>query len=172
MRSLQRSHFVDKRNSVTYLLKFTIIVKNDNRSKTQLFGWHCAFPTVLGWNQVFHLPAQGHVHCPALTLYSRGGFSRILWLMHGKLTMFFFPLVSTKGSEVMLVFIFYRRRKWKSYGSFRQENVSGSHFSLHLPHSKDGPEPNPGLNFFLKFLEKKAEWSSRWPLGLDPCSAY
>lgn len=35
--------------------------------------------------------------------------------------MFFFPLVSTKGSEVMLVFVFYIRRKWIRYRHLRQE---------------------------------------------------
>lgn len=126
----------------------------------------------LYWNQVFHLPAEGHVHCPALTWYSRDGFSRILWLICGKLTMFFFPVVSTKESEVMSVFVLYGRRKWKSYRSLRQENVLESHFFQHLPRSRDEPKPSPDLNLYLKFLQRKAEWSDRWPLGLNSCSTY
>lgn len=70
----------------------------------------------------------------------------MLWLKCGKLTMFVFPLVSTKGSEVMLVFVSYRRRKWKNYGSLKQVKVSESHLSQHPPHSKDEPELNLGLN--------------------------
>lgn len=111
---------------------------------------------------------QGLVHCSALTLNSRGGLSRSLWLMCGKLTMIFFPLVSTKGNVVMLVLVLYKRRKGKRHSSLRQGNVSGSHFSQRPPHSKDELEPNPGLSLLLKFLEREAQWSSRWPVGLNP----
>ena len=117
------------------------------------------------------MPAQGHVHCPVLTWYSRGGFSKILLPMHGKLTMFFFPLVSTKGSEVMLVFGFYIRRKWIRCRASGKKSLSlQSHFYQLSYHSKNEPEPNPGLNVFSKLLYSKAEWSSRWALGLNPCS--
>ena len=85
--------------------------------------------------------------------------------MRGKFTMFFFPLVSTKGSGIKVVFLFYRRRNWVRYRRLRQESVP-----QHLPQSKDEPEANPGQDLFLKFLERKAEWSSRRALGSNPCS--
>lgn len=87
---------------------------------------------VLDWNQVFCLPARGLVYCPTLTWYGKGGFSRILLLMHGKLIIFFFPLVSTKGSELMPVFVLYIGENGKvtetSGKKMSQEIISSSPF--------------------------------------------
>lgn len=58
-----------------------------------------------------------------LTWYSVDGFDWTLLPMCGKLIVFFFPFVSTKGSAVMLVFVLYKRRKGICYKHSRKGSV-------------------------------------------------
>lgn len=76
--------------------------------------------------------------------------------------MFFFPVVSTKESEVMSVFVLYGRRKWKSYRSLRQENVLESHFFQHLPRSKDARPKS-----VFKVLAEKSRVVRQMASGLE-----
>jgi hypothetical protein len=107
-----KAHLIDKRKLVSYLLKFSFIVMSEFRPRIQLCSSHWVSATChVGLSELgpFTCLPKGHVHWPVLTLYSKGGFNRILLLICGKLTVFF-PVVSTKGSEVTLVFVFYRGR--------------------------------------------------------------